>query len=56
MTLYLCGTRQPDFKVHMETSKNIQENTKNSEQWQGKLVLPDVKTYKKASKIKLVWN
>lgn len=32
----------------METSKNIQENAKNVEQWQGEPVLSDVK-------IKIIW-
>ena len=56
LALFFPGTKQLDFNVHMETSKTIQENTKNLEQQQGKLVLPDVKTYKEASKIKIVWN
>ena len=51
---FFPATRQLDFKIHVETSKTIQENTKNLEQQQRKLALLDVKTYKKASKIKIV--
>ena len=51
---FFPATRRLDFTIHVETSKTIQENTKNLEQQQRKLALLDVKTYKKASKIKIV--